>query len=76
MILLRIHEIAEKLIFTSNETWPYVFQRKTSSQERMTSATLNVLKTTTHVQQWGLWCQLSILKVLLAGLLTQKSNSD
>lgn len=72
MILLRIHEIAEKLIFTSNETWPYVFQRKTSSQERMTSATLNVLKTTTHVQQWGLWCQLSILKDVIGGVINTK----
>lgn len=72
MILLRIHEIAEKLIFTSNETWPYVFQRKTSSQERMTSATLNVLKTTTHVQQRGLWCQLSILKDAIGGAINTK----
>lgn len=72
MILLRIHEIAEKLIFTSYETWPYVFQRKTSSQERMTSATLNVLKTTTHVQQRGLWCQLSILKDAIGGAINTK----
>lgn len=72
MILLRIHEIAEKLIFTSNETWPYVFQRKTSSQERMTSATLNVLETTTHVLQRGLWCQLSILKDAIGGAINTK----
>lgn len=72
MILLRIHEIAEKLIFTSNETWPYVFQRKTSSQERMTSATLNVLETTTHVLQRGLWCQLSILKDAIGGTINTK----
>lgn len=72
MILLRIHEIAEKLIFTSNETWPYVFQRKTSSQERMSSATLNILKTTTHVLQRGLWCQLSILKDAIGGAINTK----
>lgn len=72
MILLQIHEIAEKLIFTSNETWPYVFQRKTSSQERMTSATLNVLETTTHVLQRGLWCQLSILKDAIGGTINTK----
>lgn len=72
MILLQIHEIAEKLIFTSNETWPYVFQRKTSSQERMTSATLNVLETTTHVLQRGLWCQLSILKDAIGGAINTK----
>lgn len=44
ILVLENHETDEKLIFTSNEARPYVFQRKTSSQDRMTSATLQCVK--------------------------------